>query len=349
MTHIHINLIAYSIWVAVAAVFGFRRYTNIGCEVAERYLDFEERSHNWARVVAIIMMVVVEILYWRPLNQLWTIWKMEEEASFFTFIFLAGFAYGLHCIFRYLVKCFEKVSYDRAEDVAQDYCEGCERCCRQADYGATELPECPFKGYAKACPCLEDGYDIQDVNYASEVMDAIGKFKSDDSHHGIVTSSPISIRVPVHRVVIKENPYNAFFCNQWAFDIELDGIDLLVNEVAPKTAKIINFPAATAVRAPEPEEIAAKKLVTVPRRKCGEACRLCGQHGSFALHLVEDGVTCNLARDLPNGEQFRREVLVPNTKHYQSLEEFMHSKEGQLLLMFINLPTLTEQQLAKLG
>ena len=66
MKYFYINLIVYSVWFALAAVFGLERYNTTGCQVTERYP--EERSHRWSRIVAIAMMVAVEVMYWRPLN-----------------------------------------------------------------------------------------------------------------------------------------------------------------------------------------------------------------------------------------------------------------------------------------
>lgn len=343
MTHIYINLIAYSIWIAIAALFGLRRYTNIDCEVIERY--FYERSHNWSRIVAVVMMAVVEIMHWHQLNYLWTLWKMEELASFFTFVFLAFFAYGLHRAFCWMVEFFEEISYDRAKDDARAHCKGCNRICSRADTGVKEL-KCSVM--SKTCPCLEDGYDIRDVNYTAEVAEAIRKVRDNYSRHGLKAPSALSIRVPTHRVVVKENPYAALFDDRWEFDIDLGGINLIINEEKPKSAKIINFPASAVAYAPEPEEVAAVEESVVQRDRL-QVRLIRGSHGSFRLRMTNEGITCHLRRDLPNGRVFDQEVTFPSTDNYNILDEFLLSEQGKLLHRFINTPSLSEKQLARLG
>lgn len=344
MLKLFINLSVYSVWFAIAVMFGLERYFTEGCQVFERY--DEQRSHNWSRIVAIVMMVVVEIMYWRPLNQLWTLWKMEEEASFFTFMYLGMFAYGLHRAFCWLVDYFDDVGYNHAEAKAKDYSKHCSYCCFRATGRVTDL-ECPVPS-AKCCPCLEDGYDIKDVYYLSEVMSALRKARNVYHRRGLEVPSTLSLRVSSHRVVVKKNPFDALFKNWKESDSDLGGINLTINKENPKTAKIIDFPVAAAAHALEPQEA----IITnepILERDLLQVRLIRGSYGSFQLRMTDDGISCRLVRELPDGRLFDQEVTFPAVENCHILDEFLLSEQGRLLYSFINAPTLTEKQLARLG
>ncbi len=348
MKYFYINLIVYSVWFALAAVFGLERYNTTGCQVTERYP--EERSHRWSRIVAIAMMVAVEVMYWRPLNQLWVLWKMEEESGFFAFIYLGLAAYGLHRVFCLLVEYFEDISYGRAEGDAYAYSEHCANCCFRANGRVTEL-ECPLVGFT-SCPCLEAGHDIRDVNYLSEVVTALRRTRDRYQRRGLEMPSMVSIRVPQHRVVVKHNPFDELFNDhRWEFDIDLGfGYDnIIINEERPQSAKIIDFPAAAVVRMPEPETLPTRKSTT--KRDLLQVRLIRGQYGAFELRMTEEGIACRLTRELPGDRIFDQQVTFPGTENIQVLDEFLLSEQGKLLHRFINTPTanLSEQQLAKLG
>lgn len=87
-----IKVCIYFCWFALAATFGLMRYSALGCQVVERYSG--RRSHNWARIVAICMMVAVELMHWRSMHGLMLRWNMGEDAIFFTLGLLAIVSYG---------------------------------------------------------------------------------------------------------------------------------------------------------------------------------------------------------------------------------------------------------------
>lgn len=337
-----INLSVYAVWLALAAAFGLGRYSNVGCLVTERY-DWR-RSRQWSRIVAIIMMTCVEIIYWQPFNRFMALWE-AEETEFFTFAVLAFFAYGLHRVFCLLVEHFDDIGYTRAEDNAKAYSEHCSNCCFRARNRVTDL-ECPVMGVD--CPCLEDGHDIRDVNYTSEVFTALRKARDAYSRRGLKMPSRISLTVPTHRVVVNENPFDYLFDKKWEFDVELDGISLIVNQESPKTAKIIDFPAAAAYT-PEPAEPAIESVKPTTKRDLLQVRLVRGSHGAFKLRMTESGIECRLTRELPGGRIFDQEVIFPGSGNYQILDEFLFSDQGELLCRFINAPALTEEQIARLG
>lgn len=338
MLKFFVNLSVYSVWFAIAAMFGIERYSTVGCQITERY--DRHRSHNWSRIVALVMMTVVEAMYWQPLSQLWARWKMEEEAPFFTFIFLAAYAYCLHRIFCLLVEHFENLGYTRAEDDAEAYSEHCSNCCFRASGRVTDL-ECPVMGVTE-CPCLEDGHDVRDVNYLSEVITALRQASDYYHRRGQRVPSPVSIHVPAHRVVVKKNPFDELFKDRWEFDIDLGSIDLTTNEKRPQSAKIIDFPVAAAAIP------ASSSAPSMERHRVAGAFLKRGAYGEYSLHMTPDGVVCHLARKMPDGNKFDQKFMLVGVEDCLTIDEVMTSEPGKLLYRLVNTPTFDEEQLSAL-
>lgn len=333
------NLSVYFIWFTAAAAFGIERYSTVGCQITERY-DWR-RSHNWSRIVALVMMTVVEIMYWQPLNRLWIHWKMEENAPFFTFVFLAAYAYGLHRIFCLLVKYFEDLGYARAEDSAEAYSEYCSNCCFRTNGRVTDL-ECPVMGVTE-CPCLEDGHDVRDVNYLSEVITALRQASDYYHRRGRLVPSPVSIHVPTHRVVVKKNPFDELFKeDRWEFDIDLGDIDPTANEKRPQSAKIIDLPVAVNA-ASEPSPAASAE-----RHRVAGVFLKRGAYGEYSLRMTPDGVVCHLSRKMPDGNKFNQKFMLVGVEDCLTINEVMTSESGKLLYRLVNTPTFDEEQLSAL-
>lgn len=342
-----IKVCIYFCWFALAATFGLMRYSALGCQVVERYSG--RRSHNWARIVAICMMVAVELMHWRSMHGLMLRRNIGEDAIFFTLGLLATVSYGLHRVFCWLVDAAEAISYDRAESDAQYYASECARYCFRASDRITDL-ECPVIGLCPTCPCLESGYDIQDVDYTSDVFAAISRTVGAYQRQGKHLPKSFSVKVKKHRVVVKSNPYDELFDSntRWDYDLTVDDYSWLYAS-SESSAVQPERPTAqsekTATQSANPMQATAPAQAHPATTSDTIQVRLVrGKYGAFRLRMSGRELVCTIAHELSDGRFAKQEITFPRVAP-RLLDDFLVSEYGRQLCDFVNTPCGNDFQL----
>lgn len=220
-------------------------------------------------------------------------------------------------------------------------------------------------GLCPTCPCLENGYDIQDVDYTSDVFAAISRTVGAYQRQGKHLPKSFSVKVKKHRVVVKSNPYDELFDSntRWDYDLTVDDYSWLYaspesSAVQPERPTAQSEKTATQsarttrpAQPVQPAQSANPMQATAPAQAHPATTsdtlqvRLVrGKYGAFRLRMSGRELVCTIAHELSDGRFAKQEITFPRVAP-RLLDDFLVSEYGRQLCDFVNTPCGNDFQL----